>query len=61
MFIAYVREQEQRRRNVSSLRTGVVAGAICPPELMRKIIDVLGVEVCSHLASAVVKNINLIV
>ena len=43
MFIACLREQEINPRKVSTLRTGVVAGSLCPPDLMRKIIDVLGI------------------
>jgi fatty-acyl-CoA synthase len=34
MFLEYVKEQDRRPRSISSLRTGIVAGAICPPALM---------------------------
>lgn len=44
MFVAYVREQEKRKRKVNSLRTGIVAGAVCVPELMKQIVDVLGIS-----------------
>lgn len=44
MHIACIREHEARPRNTSSLRTGITAGSLCAPELMRKIIDVLGIK-----------------
>lgn len=44
MFVAYVREQLKLKKNLKSLRTGVVAGAICVPELMKQIVDVLGIH-----------------
>lgn len=44
MFVAYVREQLRLKKNLKSLRTGVVAGAICVPELMKQIVDVLGIH-----------------
>jgi fatty-acyl-CoA synthase len=44
MFVAYVREQLKHKRNLKSLRTGVVAGAICVPELMKQIVDILGIH-----------------
>lgn len=44
MFVAYVREQLKHQKNLKSLRTGVVAGAICVPELMKQIVDVLGIH-----------------
>ena len=44
MFVAMIREQEKHKRKTESLRTGVVAGAVCNPELMKKIIDVLNIH-----------------
>ena len=44
MFVAYVREQLKHKKNLTSLRTGVVAGAICVPELMKQIVDILGIH-----------------
>jgi fatty-acyl-CoA synthase len=44
MFVAYVREQLKLKKNLKSLRTGIVAGAICVPELMKQIVDVLGIH-----------------
>lgn len=44
MFVSYIREQEKHRRNLHTLRTGVIAGAICNSELMKKIVDVLGIQ-----------------
>ena len=44
MFVACVREQEKHKKEMKSLRTGVIAGAICNAELMKKIVDVLGIN-----------------
>ena len=44
MFIACLREQEQQARDVHTLRTGIVAGAICPPVVMQGIVDKLGIR-----------------
>ncbi|CAG9327693.1 unnamed protein product [Blepharisma stoltei] len=41
MYIAYLREQQRKKRNIDSLRTGVVAGSVCTPELMKKMVDQL--------------------
>ena len=49
MFVGYVREQLKHQKNLKSLRTGVVAGAICVPELMKQIVDVLGIH---HMTNA---------
>lgn len=43
MFIANLKEQERKKRQVNTLRTGIVAGAICPAPLMKGIIDQLGI------------------
>ena len=37
MFIAELHEMEQKTYNLSSLRTGVMAGSLCPPEIMKKV------------------------
>ena len=37
MFIAELHEMEQRTYDLSSLRTGVMAGSLCPPEIMKKV------------------------
>ena len=38
MFIAELEDENFRRYDLSSLRTGIMAGAPCPPELMRRVI-----------------------
>ena len=37
MFIAELHEKEQKTYDLSSLRTGVMAGSLCPPEIMKKV------------------------
>lgn len=37
MFIAELHEMEQKAYDLSSLRTGVMAGSLCPPEIMKKV------------------------
>ena len=37
MFIAELQEMEQKTYDLSSLRTGVMAGSLCPPEIMKKV------------------------
>lgn len=37
MFIAELQEMEQKTYHLSSLRTGVMAGSLCPPEIMKKV------------------------
>ena len=37
MFIAELQEMEQKTYDLSSLRTGVLAGSLCPPEIMKKV------------------------
>lgn len=39
MFIAELEQLEARAFDLSSLRTGVMAGSLCPEPLMRKVID----------------------
>lgn len=41
MFIAVLRHPEFSRFNVSSLRTGIMAGAPCPQEVMQEVMDKL--------------------
>jgi len=41
MFIAYLKEQERKKRHIESLRTGIVAGAVCTAELMKRMVDQL--------------------
>jgi fatty-acyl-CoA synthase len=48
MFVAYIREQEKLKKNLKTLRTGIVAGAVCNSELMKKIVDVLGIDQMSN-------------
>ena len=42
MFIAELEHPHFRRFNLSSLRTGIMAGAPCPPELVRRVIEDMG-------------------
>ena len=37
MFIAELHEMEQKTYDLSSLRTGVMAGSLCPPEIMKQV------------------------
>ena len=37
MFIAELHEMEQKTYDLSSLRTGVMAGSLCPSEIMKKV------------------------
>jgi fatty-acyl-CoA synthase len=39
MFLAELEDPEFRRFDLTSLRTGVMAGALCPEPLMRRVID----------------------
>jgi fatty-acyl-CoA synthase len=39
MFIAALENPNFRQYNLSSLRTGIMAGAPCPPELMKRVIN----------------------
>jgi fatty-acyl-CoA synthase len=41
MFLAELEDPEFERFDLTSLRTGVMAGALCPEPLMRKVIDVM--------------------
>lgn len=42
MFIAELEEPSFPGRNLSSLRTGIMAGSPCPIEIMRKVMDQMG-------------------
>ncbi|NIL97168.1 MAG: AMP-binding protein [Planctomycetales bacterium] len=42
MFIAELEDETFGQRNLSSLRTGIMAGSPCPIEIMRKVIDRMG-------------------
>jgi fatty-acyl-CoA synthase len=42
MFVAMLEEESLHRRNLKSLRSGIMAGSPCPIEVMRKVIDVMG-------------------
>ena len=37
MFIAELHEMDIKNYNLTSLRTGVMAGAVCPPEVMKRV------------------------
>jgi len=39
MFIAMINHPDYRKTNFSYMRTGIMAGAGCPPELMRKVAE----------------------
>jgi len=41
MFIMELEEMEKGDYDVSSLRTGIVAGDMCPPELIRQLVEVM--------------------
>ena len=41
MFIAILADTERERFDVSSLRTGIMAGSPCPVEVMRRVVDEL--------------------
>ena len=42
MFIAQLEHETFGRRDLSSVRTGIMAGSPCPIEIMRKVIDQMG-------------------
>ena len=42
MFIAELELLAEKRYDTSSLRTGIMAGAPCPPEIVRRVMDELG-------------------
>lgn len=44
MFIAMLEHESFVGRNLKSLRSGIMAGSPCPVEVMKKVIDVMGVR-----------------
>lgn len=47
MFIAELEEMEKNKYDTSSLRTGIMAGAPCPIEVMKAVVDKMGAsEIC---------------
>ena len=42
MFVAMLEDASLKRRNLSSLRSGIMAGSPCPIEVMRKVLDDMG-------------------
>ncbi len=42
MFVAMLEDASFRARNLSSLRSGIMAGSPCPIEIMKKVIGVMG-------------------
>ena len=42
MFIAMLDEESFQRRDLKSLRTGIMAGSPCPIEVMKKVVEVMG-------------------
>lgn len=47
MFIAELEEMEKAEYDTSSLRTGIMAGAPCPVEVMKAVVDKMGArEIC---------------
>lgn len=44
MFILELEQLEKEKYDVSSLRTGIVAGAACPADVMKKIVEVLNIR-----------------
>ncbi|MFS0555610.1 AMP-binding protein [Brevibacillus sp. 179-C9.3 HS] len=44
MFIAELNHSTFAERDVSSLRTGIMAGSLCPIEVMKKVVDQMGIR-----------------
>ena len=44
MFIAELEEMKKKRYDTSHLRTGVMAGAPCPIEVMKQVVEVMGAD-----------------
>jgi len=44
MFIAFIKELRENCFDLSSVRTGIIAGASCPPKLIHEIQEVLGIK-----------------
>ncbi len=43
MFIAELEEMKSKTFDTSSLRTGIMAGSPCPIEVMKKVVDIMGI------------------
>ncbi len=44
MFIAQLQHEDFQQHDLSSLRTGIMAGSPCPIEIMRQVVDQMGVR-----------------
>ena len=46
MFIEYLKEYEANKSayDISKLRTGIMAGSLCPKYLMEKVVGILGMK-----------------
>ncbi|HWB09467.1 MAG TPA: AMP-binding protein [Pirellulales bacterium] len=44
MFIAQLQDESFGRRNLSSLRTGIMSGSPCPIEVMKQVVDRMGIR-----------------
>ncbi len=44
MFVGMLHEQDRHQFDCSSLRTGIIAGSVCPEPLMRRIFNDLGIN-----------------
>ncbi|WP_432777009.1 AMP-binding protein [Brevibacillus gelatini] len=44
MFISELNHPTFEQRNLSSLRTGIMAGSLCPIEVMKKVVDKMGIR-----------------
>ncbi|OUQ85583.1 AMP-binding protein [Brevibacillus brevis] len=44
MFISELNHPTFAERNLSSLRTGIMAGSLCPIEVMKKVVDQMGIR-----------------
>ena len=44
MFIAQLQDDTFARRNLSSLRTGIMSGSPCPIEVMKQVVDRMGIR-----------------
>ncbi|HEV3343102.1 MAG TPA: AMP-binding protein [Pirellulales bacterium] len=44
MFIAQLQDESFGRRNLTSLRTGIMSGSPCPIEVMKQVVDKMGIR-----------------
>nr|WP_072696094.1 AMP-binding protein [Desulfovibrio litoralis] len=44
MFISIIEHRDFKKTNFSSLRTGIMAGSVCPEPLMRKVIELMNMS-----------------